>query len=134
MSPRESPVPSAASPLAAVPGGQRATGRGCELPPAGADRTVIDLATGVMMARCHCGVAEATEQLVLLGWSTKRSVGEVAQSIVDELAGGRPDTQNVHPPRGDVDRANTRYLHLIRGGLDRPAGQESTVPKRPAPT
>ena len=131
MLPRESPSASATSRPAALPREKHAAARRRELAPAGADRTVIDLATGVLMGRYHCSVAEATEQLVLLGWITKLSVREVAQSIVDEFAWGPPDAQDVQPPRSDVGRPNTHYIHLTRGDLDRHAARESAARKVP---
>jgi hypothetical protein len=67
----------------------------------------------------------------MLGRVTNRCVGEVAQSILDELTWAPPDTPGVRPTRSDVDLPNTRYIHLTRDDLDRSAGPRSAARTRP---
>ncbi len=52
-------------------------------------RRTIDRAVGVVMGRTHCGIVEATEQLLVVGRATSRDVYEVAQSILDETTKAR---------------------------------------------
>jgi len=49
-----------------------------------AARTVIAQAVGVVMGRGRCSVTEATERLMLVSRATNRTLGEVAQSILNE--------------------------------------------------
>jgi anti-sigma B factor antagonist len=72
-------------------------------PPGQADRTVIDRAVGVVMGRARCGVADATAQLATLGRATNRTLGEVAQSILDEPARIRPHPHHVRLTRSSPD-------------------------------
>jgi anti-anti-sigma factor len=64
-----------------------------DLPPAEADPAVVDRAVGVVMDRARCDVTEATEQLATLARATDCTLGEVAQSILDEHT--KPDRPRV---------------------------------------
>jgi hypothetical protein len=77
------------------------------------ERSRIDRAVGVVMGRTRCSVAEAIEQMLVLSRATNRTVGEVAQSIVDESA--RTRTRSGHPS----DAAGSAY----RAGTTRRGGQ-----------
>ncbi|MBD8868875.1 GAF and ANTAR domain-containing protein [Nocardioides donggukensis] len=50
-------------------------------------RAVIDMAKGIVMARRHCGSQEAFDHLRQLSQDQNRKLRDVAQDLVDEVAG-----------------------------------------------
>jgi anti-sigma B factor antagonist len=67
--------------------------RASELPIVGADRAAVAGAVSIVLGHAHCDVTEAIEQLARLARGTNRTLGQVAQSILDEDA--KPDRTRV---------------------------------------
>lgn len=95
--------------------------RASDPPPGRAERAMIDRAVGVVMGRARCGVAEATEQLAILGRTTNRTLVEVAQSILDEPARVRPHPHHVRLTGSSADEMSARETSLadLADGSDR---------------
>lgn len=64
---------------------------------------IIERAVGVVMGRTGCGAAGATERLMVLSHATGRTLGEVAQSILDDSVRTTRSTRDPYLSHSDLD-------------------------------